>query len=179
MKWRGRIPQHGHTRDLRHGFLEELQPLHARFREQDREAGDVPSGPRKAGDEPASHGISAGRHDNRHRRGGLHGGPDGKRHVSSDEIHLEPGQLCRQTGQTVIAPLGISPLDDEVLSFDVAERTQTLPNGLRRIRVGRVQRHQDADAPHPSSLWLRLDGARRKDEAENDREPDQPHGHLV
>jgi hypothetical protein len=51
MKWRGRISQHGHARDLRYGFFQKLQPLHARFREQQREARYVPAGPRQARDE--------------------------------------------------------------------------------------------------------------------------------
>ena len=52
----------------------------------------------------------------------MHGGPSRERDVSNYHIHVEPDQLRRQSGQTIIAPLGISPLDDEVPTFDVSER---------------------------------------------------------
>lgn len=148
MKWRGGIPQHGHARDLRRRLLEELQPLHARFFEYERVARDVAAWVREVGHEAAAHGIGTGREDDRDRGGGLHGGPGRQRRVGNDEIHIEPNQLGRQTGQTVITPPSISPLDDEVLSFDITESMQIFPEGPGRIRIRRVQGHHDTDAPH-------------------------------
>ena len=82
---------------------------------------------REVGHEATSYGIGTDRHDDRGRRGGMHGGPSRERYVSNDQIHIEPDQLCCEGRQTIIAPLDISPVDEEILSFDVPESTQTLP----------------------------------------------------
>jgi hypothetical protein len=58
----------------------------------------------------------------------------------------------------------IPPVDDEVLSFDIAEVTKPLAKGLRRVRVWRIQVHQDTDTIDLRHL-LHLDSERRGEEA--------------
>src|SRR4030095_4337691 len=79
----------------------------------------------------------------------------------------------------------LARLKNEVLAFDITKRAQTLPecllSCLKRTRRGRGAdvRHEPPDPVHFCRL-LCLGYGRRKSEAEseNDREPDQPHGHL-
>src|SRR5262249_59727653 len=70
----------------------------------------------------------------------------GQGHMGEEDIGLGAAELCRQGGQgSALAEL-IPPVDDEVLSFDVAKITKPLAKGLRRGRVGGVQVHDDTDA---------------------------------
>src|SRR5437870_13755697 len=55
--------------------------------------------------------------------------------------------------------------------------TEFLEEGLSQVRGSGLVDHQIAYSRDLGSL-LSLGGERRKNEAENDREPDQPHGHL-
>src|SRR5437879_5394066 len=55
----------------------------------------------------------------------------------------------------------VPPVDDEVLSFDVAEVTKSLAKGLRRVRIGRIEIHQDTDPRWLSGLWSGSGGKRR------------------
>src|SRR4030095_7047265 len=75
-----------------------------------------------------------------------------------------------------------TPLDREVLTFDVAEFPKTLEQRLPgTCRLGRCARTagEHTDPPHFPGL---LPGGRERreheSESENNREPDQPHGHL-
>jgi hypothetical protein len=51
-------------------------------------------------------------------------------------VHLEPGQLGRQIGETFLASLCIAVLQDEVLALDIAEVAQPLEaaSPLQRAR---------------------------------------------
>src|SRR5712691_11461239 len=73
--------------------------------------------------------------------------------------------------------LGMSVFDDEVLPVFVAELGEPLLEGLV-VRGDNGCRSQYSD-PEDSRRWLGLGGERRREaESKNDREPDQPHGHL-
>ena len=54
------------------------------------------------------------------------------------------------------------------------------PEGCRQLRTGRGRGGEPADSIDHPHLLLRFRGDRRKNEtnSENNREPDQPHGHL-
>src|SRR5262245_22667800 len=103
--------------------------------------------PPEIADEPASYGVCATRHDDRDGRRRLHGGADGHRDIGDNDVRLETNKLRGQSGQAVVAAELIPPVDDEVLSFDIAEVTKPLAKGLRRVCVGRIEVHQDTDAP--------------------------------
>src|SRR5262249_12140965 len=70
----------------------------------------------------------------------------GQGHMGEEDIRLEADELCRQRGQASALAELIPPVDDEVLSFDVAKITKPLAKGLRRGRVGGGQVHDDTDA---------------------------------
>src|SRR5207249_11175335 len=65
----------------------------------------------------------------------------------------------------------------DVLAFDVPKLSQTLPEGLSKVRVGGWRPGQE----HPDSgnflHLLRLGGERheRETDSQNDRKPDEPH----
>jgi hypothetical protein len=44
-----------------------------------------------------------------------------------DAVHLEPHRVSRESRQALVFSLGPPPLDDEVVSLDVAEVTKALP----------------------------------------------------
>ncbi len=73
----------------------------------------------------------------------------------------------------------ITGFQKDGLAFDVPKLSQTLPEGLSKVRVrGRRPRQEHPDSGNFLRL-LRLGGGRRKNaDSEKDREPDQPHGHL-
>jgi hypothetical protein len=73
-------------------------------------------------------------------------------------------------------------LDDDVLSLDISVVAQPLPKRLRIVEGRSIGcRLEEPDSVDLPTCWLRVGGERRKSEteSENDREPDQPHGHLV
>src|SRR6202022_1254174 len=96
---------------------------------------------------------------------------DSRRHVGDDDVRLETDQLRGQRGQTLAPAQLIPPVDDEVLSLDVAEVTKPLAEGLRRERVGRIEIQQDTHARNPPRL-LRPGGERRGDQASQGPEED-------
>jgi len=74
-----------------------------------------------------------------------------------------------------------SLVDDRIPPFDVAQAAKTLTERFERRRVARCSWREHPNAPHLARLLLGPGDERRKNEAEreNDREPDQPHGHLA
>jgi hypothetical protein len=122
--------------------------------------GNIASGPPEVGDEPASHGVGAARHHDRDGRGRLHGGADGHRDIGDNDVRLETDQFRSQCGQAVAPAQLVPPVDDEVLSFDVTEVTKPLTKGLRRVRVWRIEVHQDTDAQRFPRLLLGFGGKR-------------------
>ena len=74
---------------------------------------------------------------------------------------LQPNQLGRQRGMSIVPPFGVASLEEEVLARDPAEFAKALPQHLLHRRSGRVPEHADAiDLPR----LLRLGGERRGEE---------------
>src|SRR5262249_16949021 len=135
---------------------------------------DVPARARKAGDEARGNSVADAGHDNGYPRGRLLGG-EGRRGASNchDNIHFGRNQSCRQVGEAIILPLGLSVLPDYVLPFDGAQITQAPSQRFQAIQsVNRVQKPDPPDLP----CLLRFTGERcKKAESKNDRKPDPPH----
>jgi len=97
------------------------------------------------------------------------------------DVHVGANQLGREARKPLVLVLGESVFEDDVLAFDVAELTQTGSEASERLRVnafsGGTEKPGPIDVPGP----LRVGRERDKSETdnENDREPDQPHAHLV
>jgi len=98
-----------------------------------------------------------------------------------NDVDLETNEFGDECREAICFSFRPQFLDDNVFSFDVPKLAQSLTKciGAGRVSGGRPT----AEKSYPGNLrrLLRLHGERRKSEAEseNDREPDQPHGHLV
>src|SRR5206468_11040269 len=96
-------------------------------------------------------------------------------------VRLEPGQLARERGEPVVLSLRVAVRDDQILPRHPATLTERL---LERLNLNLLVRCEAAPVQEPDPIdltcLLRVGGGRRGEEAasENDREPDQPHGHL-
>src|SRR5206468_7356747 len=95
------------------------------------------------------------------------------RDIGDNDVRLEPDELCGQRRQAVALAQLVPPVDDEVLSFDVAEVMKSLAKGLRRVRVRRIEVHQDTDAGQLTRLLLSPGGKRsnkaRRGDGHNER----------
>jgi hypothetical protein len=115
---------------------------------------DVPTWVRQAGDEPLSHGIRAGRHDDGDRLGGIFGRPGRHGSARHDDIDLELDELGDEHGEAVDFALCESQLDNDVLSLDPAVLAQNLPKlddqALRYL--GAVERKEPNSKHFPRLL---------------------------
>jgi len=69
---------------------------------QEGQAGDVPTRPGEAGDEPTPHRIASPRHDNGDRPSGLLGGKGILRRWRYDHVNVETDQVGREVGKPSI-----------------------------------------------------------------------------
>ncbi len=90
-------------------------------------ARDIPAGTLEAGDQALPDGVVIGvSHHDRDRAGRLLGGA-GRVHAEGDDaVHLEADQIGGEGGLPGDVSFGKAPLDDKILSFDVAELAQVL-----------------------------------------------------
>ena len=98
-----------------------------------------------------------------------------------NDVHLEANQISREGRVSVVIALGPSGLDGDVPTFDVAQLAETLAERFEAAQSYRVGGIARIYVTHPGYLpRLRLGSERPNEDAdgENDREPDQPHGHL-
>src|SRR5215510_11439613 len=127
--------QEGYTGQLWKNFLEQLQPFSRDIRGHERHTCDVTSRLGKTGNQPSLHWIGIRSHDdgNRLRRTlrSLHRRPS----PGEDDLHPQTNQFLRKFRQPVKFVVGISILDDDVLSLCIAQFPQTLPNYLDSVSV--------------------------------------------
>lgn len=163
------LHEYGHARQLRDRFFEKREPLPPDFGIRGGQAGDVPSRSRKALSPALTYGVRAAHDDDRNAARRLHGGFQYHRSSGKYHVDLEPDELGRETRQPIRLGLRISPLDNDIASFHVAEIAQAFPESAVRIQPrcpdGRVTERQYAD-PRKLRRLLRLRGERHKREAE-------------
>jgi hypothetical protein len=124
-------PQHGHPRDLRHRFLEQFHPFPGKaLPGAERDARDVATRPRQAGNQPVPHRIDGGRHHDGDRAGRVLGRADRWRACRHDDVYREPDQLSGQIREAVVVPFCRTGLNCEVLALQVAEVPQALAERL-------------------------------------------------
>jgi hypothetical protein len=123
--------------------------------------------------------VESAEHDDGNRRRRGLGRPDARTADRDDDIDSELHQVARQRRKPVELALGVSPFDDEVLAFDVAQLAQGPRDPGRRRPLVRWQRGclvEQAQAVDPSRLLRR--GAKRHDEkAEADAANERPAVH--
>src|SRR4029434_9827154 len=95
-----------------------------------------------------------------------------------DNVDLERNQLGRKTRKPVGFSLCKSGLKGDVLSFQIAQLAQPLPQCLPELDAsrGRGASFQESDPPGSRLLSLRRERRSEEAESENDRELDEPHG---
>src|SRR5206468_9415304 len=120
----GRVPhveQHRDALGCRNRFLEKLDALAARLREERAHAGDVPARVGKATDSPGVDRVTAGRHDDRYRLRRTLGGQDGRRAGGEDDIDGDANELRRDRGKSIRLSLRRSVLENELPLLDIPE----------------------------------------------------------
>ena len=78
---------------------------------------EVPARPGEGGDQPGADGIRHVDHHDRNRLGGLLGRQGRRCAHGHDHVDREMDQLSRQVGKALCFPLGIAPLNGEVLAL--------------------------------------------------------------
>src|SRR5438876_10034176 len=173
------VPEHRDACQGWHRLFQELQPLAGRLRANERDACQVGAGPGEAGDHPRLDGVLTGEHHDRNRaRRILHE----RHHVSSenhDHIGLQRYDLDSKFADSFRAALGTAIFEREVPALDITQIAQTRDKG-GQIGIGGGRTEEKHAEPRDFARLLRFGGERRENETdcENDREPDQPHGHL-
>ena len=116
--------------------------------------GDVPAGPRQAGDEAARHRITGDCHDDGDRAGRLLGSPGGW--VPPRVTMTSTGrrdQLGRERGQPFVAPVRRAYSMIDILALDVAESRSPCRRTLSgpTAQLGGGSREPDPVAPSPAA----------------------------
>ena len=179
MRRRGGVEDDGNAREPGNGALEQLQAFDACLRHHHRKPGDVAARPREAGHVAGGDRVRVAHEDDGDRRGRPFRrlGVDGTWY--DDDIDLEPNKFLRQFAHPFWLPLRPPVLDGDVPTLHVAQVAKPLPKSFGGFRKRGRTVPQKTDAVDLRRL-LRMRGEWRKNEtdSENDREPDQPHGHL-
>jgi hypothetical protein len=167
--------------DTRNDLLQQLKPLRAKLGGHEGHARHVATRSRQAGDETLGDWIGASRHDDRDRAGCLFRGLYQRvRPGRDDDIDLRSDQLLGEIVEQLNIQFRGAILDGDRLAFDPAQLAKTGEEG-GALRRGRFAERSENEVPKARDLWrLLCFGRRQKTQAdsENDREPDQPHGHL-
>src|SRR4029453_8247737 len=173
------MPEHCYTGDSRNYLLEQFQTLADYLRSEVGQPRDIAPRPRKVGDEPFRNWIGSDSEDNGEGPGGLLGGQGGDCACGHDDINFQRNQFAPESGEPFDLPLRISVFDHDVATLDVTEVTQSLTEGIAPLRVtGQVGRQVAYSSDLGRLLSLRSERRKSEAESENDREPDQRHGHL-
>ena len=85
------------------------------------------------GDQPTPDGIANNEHDNRNRLGCVPGCQRRGRGIRSDDINLQANQLRCEVGEPIEVSLGPAPLDDDVVSVNIAELAQPVYWGVEEV----------------------------------------------
>jgi hypothetical protein len=139
--------------------VEQREPFPGDLGRQPRQACDVPTWPRQAGDKPFGDGIPEANHDDRHRSSNLSNRLKRWRCVHNNHVDGKANQFGRKLRQSPNLPARESELDGNVLPFDVPELTQPLPKGVDFCRGSAVE--QEPDPIHLPGLRHRRRAARR------------------
>src|SRR5215470_15366762 len=167
----GSVPENGHSNELRNRLLEQCQPFAAQARLVEKYPCDVPAGPGKAGGEPGRDRITF-KVDGYDRKGSGHTlhGLNGARSTRDNHVNATLHQVGGEGREAFLPFVRPAGFDSEVLTLDVAEFCQALPQCLEDVRHPTFRsetRIEDANLCHLSRL--RLSGERRGEEATRDR----------
>ena len=124
---------------------------------EERVAGDVAARPREARNEAKPHGIADIGYDDRYRIrcGCLLRGEGARDRVRHDDIDLEPNELGRECGKTIVLTFCKAILDDDVLAIDVTQVAKSRSKGIDAggpcCRRGHAQEPDPRDGRAPAA----------------------------
>ena len=103
-----------------------------------------------------------------------------RRSSCQDQVHLVLSQLGREVRESIVAAIGRSVLDDEILALDVAQSPEPVTKG---VEIGGIRRRRcPLEHADPINSVRRLrrdrDGSKSDADSESYRESDQTHAHL-
>src|SRR5262249_4014106 len=118
---------------------EDFEPLPLDLGSNDEhEPSDVAAGTREALNKPRAHRILGGGHDDRNGRGYGPGCPRYQVAGCHDDVRFETDELGDDVSESLEPSLGRPALEDEILTFHVAESPQALhegpDGGVNRLR---------------------------------------------
>jgi N-acyl-D-aspartate/D-glutamate deacylase len=115
------------------------------------DAGHVPARARQACREPATDRVAGRRHDNRDGAGRILRRLRRRRQYGHDDVDPPLDELVGESRRAILAAIGRSPLDADVLALDVPVAAETLAD-LRLERFGQLRYGQDTDRGCPACL---------------------------
>jgi hypothetical protein len=132
----GRIDQHSDDGRIGHQFMQQPKPLSHQLGGQNRNTRDVAAGPIQARYEAELDRVNASREGDWNCRGRGLGSKCWRDAGSGNHGYLTTNQIGCQGRQSVILALRRTVFDRDVLALDVADLSQTLPEGGETEIVG-------------------------------------------
>src|SRR5207249_4375372 len=99
---------------------------------------DIAARPREAGDEPAPDWICVGRHYDGDCLGRVLGNTSYGSTICNDNVYLQMDKLSRELGGPIFLPFRKSPLNDDILSLNIAEVSQPVQKCVSESCTGRT-----------------------------------------
>src|SRR5207245_5620216 len=141
---------------------------------------DIAARTREALDESHAHRILGNRHHDGGLRSSLLHGHGCSVDVHHEHIYVEVREFGSESGNPLPAALSESAFNRNILSLDVALVPQALLECFQNPMLSSSGTRVQVPDPGylPRSLCFGAAQRQSKAKGENDREPDQPHGHL-
>ena len=117
----------GNAGSLGYRLCEQLHPFLDQILGDAGEPRDIPARPSETGDEAVPNRIGEVRRDDGDGSGCLLEGADRRVAICEDHVNPESNQLVYELREPIVSPLGIPALEEEVLSLDIADVAQSLP----------------------------------------------------
>jgi hypothetical protein len=154
------IEQDRQSPNTRRNLTQQLDALGGGVGPLQRQAGDVASRPRQAGNDAILDWVRLNREDDRHGRCRPFGLEDRTGAVGNDDIDFAADELGEHLGVTIRAPLAPLEVDRDCAALDPAELAQSLHEGGCPLALQRRSRRaQKPDRQHLARL-LRAQGQR-------------------
>ena len=147
-----RIPEDGDPRDFRHELFEQLQPFPGEPDGPAVEPRDIPLRAGEAGDEPRADRVPTDRHDDRDGGRRLLGRVDRRRRICDDDIRREADQLRGEVRQTALVILRRAVRNRQVLTLEIPEVAQPLPEALEILDRSGIMRGAGAEKADAADL---------------------------
>lgn len=170
------VPKNQHPRDVGEGVFEQLQPLPAQLGRENAEPRDIASWSSQARDDTVRDRITHAHEYDRDRAGRVLGGQNPRRAGGDDHVDLLLDELGGESGQEIEPSLCVPILDAQVLSLDVTELVQAVPECLdaRHVQISRGNHLKSYPGDSRRRLRRRRDGQPEEQSAERDDESGAP-----